>query len=150
MIPQFMQRAAASSPQSDLSTSYQSSPKRQKISENGYSTPTSTNLQAVQAALAEEEAMRQEALDRQGNAAGETKWVLSFKEGDKLGRKSQPLRVVEASYAMIDSSPETLNVSGENNEPWRQGNVAGRRSFGRFNRQLEVGVIHLHQKASKH
>ena len=144
-----MQRAAASSPQSDVSPPEQSASKRRKVSENGHSTPPSTNRQAVQAALAEEEAKREEALERQGNMAGETKWVLSFKEGDQAGQKRQPLRVVKASYAMIDSPQETSNIPKENDEPWRQENVVGRRSFGKFNRELEVSLARSQQNAPK-
>ncbi|KAI9868881.1 MAG: hypothetical protein M1830_005498, partial [Pleopsidium flavum] len=73
----FMQRAAASSPSSPQ-TPEQSSPKRQKLFNDSSPATPSADLQAIQAALAVEEAKRSEALERQAAEAGESKWVLSF------------------------------------------------------------------------
>ena len=85
---------------------------------------------AIQAALAVEEAKRAEALERQQAEVGETKWVLSFQKEDRAGG-AQVLRVDEVGYEGIDA------LQGHEDEPWRPAMV-GRRSFGRFNKALEV------------
>src|SRR5208282_5563000 len=78
----FMQRAAASSPIS-TPTPDQPSPKNTR---NGSSPPANQDIElladqrAIQAALAAEEAKRQIALERQAADAGDTRWVLNFKQ----------------------------------------------------------------------
>lgn len=142
-----MQRAAASAPTSSPTTPTpdEPSPKRQKRdAESSPSTP-SADLRAIQAALAAEEAKREEALERQAAEAGETKWFLSFRpeerdggvgalsNGDKNGRGA--LRVMSAGYSGLDR----YDVSTDQDEgDFRPAAVVGRRSFGRFNRALEV------------
>ena len=92
---------------------------------------------AVQAALASEEAKRQAALEKQAAEAGDTRWILSF-DDQKLLMASPPLvlRVVQAGYANIDSSPSEIRITEDDLED--RPVMVGRRSFGRFNKVLEV------------
>ena len=175
-----MQRAAnASSPSSPASTSGPPS-KKPRLS-NGSSHPSSqtstpikhesgsqsSDRQAVQAALEEQERIRQQALDRAAADAGEVKWVLSFQEEPKnitenMHNKGKRLRVVKKSYAEIDWGSENIGSykgSRENKDDIDQNkdrtetdlgekadendssnifsDMAGRRSFGRFNKSIE-------------
>ena len=103
--------------------------KRQKI------TPPS-ELDAIRAALDAEEAKRSEARDRQAAAiggAGETKWVLSLVDrGGEGGVGESGLRVLSTGHSEIDDG------DGYIRERWLPSSGLGRRSFGRFNRELEV------------
>jgi len=148
-----MQRAAASSAPASSPTSTatpttpaEPSPKRQKLDADSSSATPGADLRAVQAAVAAEEAKREEALERQAAEAGETKWFLSFRpeardgssgHGHRNGDGSS-LRVTSASYSGLDYDPLSAD--------WDEGvirpaAVVGRRSFGRFNRALEVSGI---------
>lgn len=133
-----MQRAAASSPISSPQTPDQPSAKRQKFSNAPSPATPSADLQAIQAALAAEEAKRSEAIERQAAEAGETKWVLSFRDegGAITGHAAGTMRVVTNGYTDIDRAAET---DMHDEEPWRP-LVVGRRSFGKFNRALEVSL----------
>lgn len=133
-----MQRAAASSPISSPQALDQPSAKRQKYSNAPSPATPSADLQAIQAALAAEEAKRSEAIERQAAEAGETKWVLSFRnEGEAVnGHAAGNLRVVMNGYAELDRATE---IEKYDEEPWRP-LVVGRRSFGKFNRALEVSL----------
>ncbi|MCJ1285437.1 hypothetical protein MMC26_004777 [Xylographa opegraphella] len=126
MAMKFMQRAAASSVSSTTSDS--TSAKRQKRNDSSPVTPSSDVL-AIQAALAAEEAKRAEALARQQAEAGETKWVLSFQKEERAERK-EAFRIDKKGYEGIDA------LQRHEDEPWRPAMV-GRRSFGKFNRALE-------------
>ncbi|PQE10832.1 zinc knuckle protein [Rutstroemia sp. NJR-2017a BBW] len=102
----FMQRAAASSPTSpSTSTLEEPSPKRQKMA---HTTPTKFNVdsladnRAIRAALEEEEAKKQAALDRAAAEAGDTRWVLSFEDRKHLDKPTNTLRVVQAGFANLD------------------------------------------------
>lgn len=114
-----MQRAAASTaqtqaaPESDLA----STNKRQK-----------TDLWVVKAAVDQDQAKIQEAFERHA-VVPETKWVLSATSAmPQVGNwHAGHLRVHETGYAEIE------NEVG----PYRPSEM-GRRSFGRFNRELEV------------
>ena len=141
-----MQRAAASAPVSSATstptTPDEPSPKRNNIyGDSSPSTPTA-DLRAIQAALAAEEAKREEALERQAADVGETKWFLSFRPeerdgglGHGRGNGHRTLRVTNASYSGLDHD----SVSADRDEGvFRPAAVVGRRSFGRFNRALEV------------
>jgi hypothetical protein len=145
-----MQRAAASAPASSptLTTPHEPLPKRQKLNADSSPSTPSADLRAVQAAVAAEEAKREEALERQAAEAGETKWFLSFRpevtdgvgsalgNGDGNGRGA--LRVTRASYSGLDHE----SVAMDHDEgTFRSAAVVGRRSFGRFNRALEVSGI---------
>ena len=133
-----MQRAAASnSSPTTPNTADLPSAKRQKMQESALATPV-LDAQAFQAALAAEESKRAEALDRQAAGAGETKWVLSYQEERQKYDEMGP-RITSVGYAGVDG------VNGDEREveePWR-GKMVGRRSFGKFNRALEVRVLLL-------
>ncbi len=125
-----MQRAAASTPPTTSQSESQGAEtpltKRQKTSH----TPTSAatpNLeqQLIQAALSEEEGKREKAIERLAAEAGETKWVLSTLNVG-AGEDKQGLRIETTGHSDVDQ------------DAWRPATV-GRRSFGRFNRELEVG-----------
>ncbi|KZF20173.1 hypothetical protein L228DRAFT_284908 [Xylona heveae TC161] len=167
----FMQRAAASASPSSPATPDGPSPKRQKTSPSGGKGAASASAggsdsDAIKAALEAEEAKRQEALDKQAAEAGETKWVLSFRDGDSgaadaddqarssststLASGTGKLRVVHAGYAGIDAPTSTSPsgprriVSGDGDddaddtvEEEGQSGLVGRRSFGKFNKTLE-------------
>jgi len=138
----FMQRAAASSSPSTPATTDEPSPKRRRTDSNS-STPSRINVDsladrtAVQAALASEESKRQAALEKQAAEAGDTRWVLSF-EDQKIIAASSPLalRIVQAGFANIDSSPSEIRIAEDDLED--RPVMVGRRSFGRFNKALEV------------
>ena len=127
-----MQRAAASTPpstpQSQSQTPDTPPSKRQKTSNDVPTTATPpSDLQLIRSALDEEEEKRQRALERLAEEAGETKWVLStLNEEAEVGKLG--LRVATAGYSDIDQ------------EPWTPA-IAGRRSFGKFNREFEVGFL---------
>lgn len=127
-----MQRAAASTPPTAhrlQSRGAETPPsKRQKSSH----TPTSAarpnaDQHLIQAALGEEEEKRVNAIERLAAEAGETKWVLST-VNIGAGEDKQELRIEVAGYSDIDQ------------DAWRPAMV-GRRSFGKFNRELEVGSV---------
>ncbi|KAI9841130.1 MAG: hypothetical protein M1837_000974 [Sclerophora amabilis] len=135
----FMQRAAAASSTAPESPQDGPSPKRKKLSD---SSRNDSEIASVQLGIAADEVKRDKALQRQAAEAGETRWVLSFKDG--LGRnppdvKTHPSRqVVTASYASIDGLPSKRAVETvEEEQGPRKTSNAGRRSFGRFNRRLE-------------
>jgi len=97
----------------------------------------------VDKAIAEEEAKRQAALEKQGAEAGDTRWVLSF-EDQKAAAAPQPLalRVVSAGYASIDMTVfGALKTMEDEDSSEDRPVVIGRRSFGRFNKRLEVSEI---------
>ena len=127
-----MQRAAASVPPS--TPQLQSQPagtppsKRQKLSNGTRSVNTTpSDLELIQSALDEDAAKREEAIERLAREAGETKWVLSTVNGDtESGVRG--LRVAMAGYSDIDQ--DALRSA-----------MQGRKSFGKFNRELEVGAI---------
>jgi len=137
----FMQRAAASSPIIPTSPD-EPSPKRRRTDSNS-STPSKINVDsladrtAVQAALASEESKREAALEKQAAEAGDTRWVLSF-EDQRLVAASSPLalRIVQAGFANIDSSQSEVRIEEDDLED--KPVMVGRRSFGRFNKALEV------------
>lgn len=137
----FMQRAANSSPaHSAPAVPEQPSPKRQKrsreLSPSRNKVNSLADRTAVAAALANEEAKRQAALERQATEAGDTRWVLSFEDQPHSISSPLTLRVVEAGFAHLDASPSQHRSVDEELED--KPVVVGRRSFGRFNKVLEV------------
>ena len=133
-----MQRAAASSPSASApQDSTPPSSKRQKVSHSSPSTPATpfSDQAAIQAALEAEGAQREAAIARLAAERGETKWVLSFVETQQGGGESQRMNVVRAGYGDIDGGDK---VGREGNGALKH-MVQGRRSFGNFNRELEVG-----------
>lgn len=129
-----MQRAAASSP--SVSSPQASTPppsKRQKMSHSSPSGPAAplTDQAAIQAAIEAEEAQNEAAIARVAAERGETKWVLSFVDAQKGEGGLRGMRVVMAGYGDIDG--------GEHKVGTKKQASSGRRSFGKFNRHLEVG-----------
>lgn len=126
-----MQRAAAanppSTPQSQPRSPDTPRSKRQKVSAapSSIATPPS-DLQPIQVALTGEEEKREKAIERLAGEAGETKWVLSTVNGE--GNRVGGLRIAMTGYSDIDQ------------EAWRPA-IVGRRSFGKFNRELEVNFV---------
>ena len=131
-----MQRAAASSPTTPDTPSLPSA-KRQKLSDTSSPATPTSELQIMRAATAAEEARRAEALERQAADAGETKWVLSFRD-EAVGTENGVLQVLKTGYADLDTGG---NGQNQEEEPWGP-KVVGRRSFGKFNRALEVRTSH--------
>ena len=129
---QFMQRADAASPTTP-DTPDSPSAKRQKLSNVSSSNTASNETQAVQAATGAEEVKNVEALESQTRDGVETKWILNFDE-EVTGTDHRTWRVINASHAELDTG---MSSQGYGEEPWRPKSV-GRRSFGKFNRALEV------------
>lgn len=136
----FMQRSAASSASQSAPSTPESRPaKRPRLSEpsNRLSSGPS-DQQKIQDALAEEDRKRQQVLDRQAADAGDTKWRLS----SSSAVKTKVLNVISAGYSQIDMSRNADNrqeeVDSEDESPARTS--SGRKSFGRFNKTLEVSL----------
>jgi hypothetical protein len=137
----FMQRAAASPTSSSPITAEEPSPKRRKkndepVASHRVKFDEETNRRTLQEAEEAEEAKRQAALERQGIAAGDTRWSFSFTD-DEDDAQHHVLRVVSTGYASLDS----LRVKSESDESSIEDNKAamvGRRSFGNFNKVVEV------------
>lgn len=114
------------------------SPKRQRLSSSNYSNPsssgatpqTSSDLQAISAALEAEDKKRAQAVARQAAEAGETEWVLDFPgvaASNIDGSAALGPLIVDAGS--LDAEDEEVNF--------------GRRSYGNFKRKkrtTEVGV----------
>lgn len=140
----FMQRAAASSPASPSIPTPEEPPNKRRKKDID-SSPPSFNVdaladqRAIQKAVAEEEAKRQAALDKQAAEAGDTKWILSFKDDNHSASSTLALRVVQTGYANLDRLPP-VEIKSVEHEPGDKPTAVGRRSFGNFNRRLEVGT----------
>ncbi|KAF2465193.1 uncharacterized protein BDR25DRAFT_306834 [Lindgomyces ingoldianus] len=107
MTMKFMQRSAAKTTYSGLSTPNGPLSKRIRVSDV---TPAPGPLytpdhETIQAALAAEEKKRQNALDKAAAKAGETKWVLSFKDLQEISRP-QAMSVAYAGFAAIDADDD--------------------------------------------
>lgn len=120
-----MQRAAASAAinESSQSPADTPSPKRSRTDPDQTPTPQS-DLDAISAALAEEEARRRDAVSKQAAESGETEWVLDF---DTPQYAPAP-RVVSADSLDADDSNM---VSG------------GRQKYGNFKRKKTITVCQL-------
>lgn len=125
-----MQRAAASNSPTTPQTPEGPPSKRRKTSSNPQSlvpTPTS-DAEVYRAAADLEDAKRVAAIERIATEAGETKWVLSTASNGANGKAGErKLRFMSAGYSEIDRDSQTSS-KGE----------GGRRSFGRFNKEVEV------------
>ena len=137
----FMQRGTTS-PKSTPSTPPEPPSKRQRMSNGSYaSTPASTpksDAQAIEEALAAEEQKRTEALEREAADRGETKWYLSFKEPEASVAQT-PLRIMSAGFSTLDSTSAARDRSSDEDvDTTKPPSSFGRRSFGKFNRSLEV------------
>lgn len=90
---------------------------------------------AIQAAAAAEDAKRQAALERAAAESGDTRWVLSFEDQRASAPPKLALRVVQTGYANLDV-PSTTRPAEDFDED--KPVMVGRRSFGKFNKVLEV------------
>ena len=98
-------------------------------------------MEAVEVALAAEEQKRTEALERKAAEMGDTKWYLSFKAPRSPAAQS-PLRIVPAGYSTLDALAASRDGSSENEDDLLTLlQVEGRRSFGKFNRAIEVRLF---------
>jgi hypothetical protein len=95
-----MQRAAA---KSSRSTPNGPPAKKTRLS-NGSAVGTS-DREIIQSGLDAEEAKRQAALDRAAQHAGETKWVLSFKDPLE-GKRQDAMNVRQAGFAELDAEDD--------------------------------------------
>jgi hypothetical protein len=136
-----MQRSAAKPTNTPSTPSTPAGPpsKRQRLS-TGSSFPatTSSDYEAVRAALAAEELKRAQAIERQAAEAGETRWVLSFRDPEESGEgkgREPALKVVSAGFAVIDAVGDG-ELSKEKEGVGRT--VGGRRRFGK----VEVRFVH--------
>lgn len=128
-----MQRAAASTPSATPQMPRHSQvaeprpSKRQKTSRNPSPVATpNLDLHSLQSTLGEEEQKRGKA--GLAEDAGETKWVL-YAVDEGLDNVKSDLRVTAAGFSEIDEVA------------WEPG-MLGRRSFGNFDRELEVGLCY--------
>lgn len=133
----FMQRGAAASPPS---SPMEPAAKKQRLSSGSFNTspapsPHSDNA-ALEQAVAAQERKRAEAVAREGEMKGETKWYLSVQTPQRPAVES-PLRILSAGYAALDS-PDRIyrpdsDVEDEDEDSPRP-NMPGRISFGKFGR----------------
>ncbi|KAF3064840.1 hypothetical protein GL218_01611 [Daldinia childiae] len=116
----FMQRAVASpsSPSSATPTPDEQASKRRKVSHNQSKRDSIDSLahidqSAVQAAIAEEEKKRQEAVVQNAAKLGDAHWVLDIPEKTtNSNRGIQTLNVVQVGFAQIDSHIDTSDAAG--------------------------------------
>ncbi|KAG9246959.1 hypothetical protein BJ878DRAFT_532895 [Calycina marina] len=138
----FMQRAAASTLSSPATqVEEEPAPKRRKKNPDRpcFNVDELANKRAVEKAIAEEEAKRQAALEKEGAAAGDTHWVLNFEDQkDVAVSKHLSLRVVSTRSASIEvGTPQQVKMTDEDDSSGERSVMIGRRSFGRFNKKLE-------------
>jgi hypothetical protein len=131
-----MQRASASTP--TIPTTPDGSRPSKRIKTEAAITP---DARAFQEAAAAEEAKKNAFIERAAAEAGETKWVLSLSD-NKQTTAAPALRIVEAGYGAIDSGAP-IPESDDDEEEEQSAGMAGRRSFGKFNKAVEVIVFSL-------
>ena len=126
-----MQRAAASAPLSKFQSPSRNNEtlplKRQKTQNSPTKNASPSGLELIQTALEDEEQRREKAIERLAQEAGETKWVLSTLNGG-AGLAKSSFCVEQAAFSDLDQ------------EAWSPATI-GRRSFGKFNQDLEVGYF---------
>ncbi|KEQ83091.1 hypothetical protein M438DRAFT_346730 [Aureobasidium pullulans EXF-150] len=125
----FMQRASASTPTTPTTPDGTRPSKRQRTE-----AAVDPDVRAFQEAAAAEEAKKNAFIERAAAEAGETKWVLSVSD-DKPQNTASSLRIVEAGYGAIDSGAPIPESDDEEEE--QSAGMAGRRSFGKFNKAVE-------------
>ncbi|KAL2833614.1 hypothetical protein BJY01DRAFT_90517 [Aspergillus pseudoustus] len=114
----FMQRAAASAaakessrPES-ASNSAASTPKKRRVSASPAESPSATrpsDMEAISAAIAEEEEKRREAVARQAAEAGESEWFIDYDGADSIQYAQAP--VVLADYS-LDADDDDITHGG--------------------------------------
>ncbi|KAI0847972.1 hypothetical protein F5Y00DRAFT_240215 [Daldinia vernicosa] len=118
----FMQRAAVASPSSPSSTTPtpdEQSSKRRKVSHipanrDNIDSLAHIDQAAVQAAIADEERKRQEAVVQNAAKLGDAHWVLDIPEKTTNSNRGiqTPLNVVQVGFAQIDSPIDTSDAAG--------------------------------------
>jgi hypothetical protein len=126
-----MQRASASTPTTPTTPDGTRPSKRVKTE-----AAIAPDARAFQEAAAAEEAKKNAFIERAAAEAGETKWVLSLSD-NKPATAAPALRIVEAGYGAIDSGAP-IPESDDDEEEEQSAGMAGRRSFGKFNKAVEV------------
>ena len=124
-----MQRAAAtnaareaSQPTSTDESKLSTPPKRQRLSTGPADSPTPrSDLDAISAALAEEEEKRKEALARQAQDSGDTEWVLDYAPVAQYA--PPPFVVADGS---LDADDDEI--------------AGGRQAYGNFKRKKKTVV----------
>lgn len=134
----FMQRSGAS-PSSAPSTPAEPPSKKQRLSSGSYnSTPTSNRgATTTPGSVGTEEQRRAEAFGGEAADGDESKWYLSFKE-PRASTYQSPLQIVSAGYSTLDANGAAKERHSEDDEVPTRPQMAGRRSFGKFNKTLEV------------
>lgn len=145
-----MQRSSAS-PSQTPSTSLEPPAKRQRLS-NGtvHSTPSSTPRSRAEASEAETPTGTASPIGGTPITShlDETEWYLSVKKQEPTTQQT-PLRIVSAGYSALDAVDSGVPTKDEGDEI-QSNRMHGRRSFGKFNRRLEVRLrldripIHTH------
>lgn len=132
----FMQRSAASTPPA---SPMEPAAKKQRLSSGSFNTspapsPRSEN-EAVEQAVAAQERKRAEAVAREGEMKGETKWYLSVQTPQKPAVES-PLRIVSAGYSALDATDRKAEPDSDDDdeESSPRPSMPGRISFGKFGR----------------
>lgn len=143
--------AADSSQPSPATPSSERPTKRQRLSTGtagSPATPKFAHADAVTAAIEAEELKRQQVIDRAAAEAGETKWVLSVQQ-QSAHTTQAPFKIVTAGYGAIDLRGAPGGTLDDNDasedEPTQhvartRPGLQGRRSFGKFNKVIEVGA----------
>ncbi|KAI5205475.1 hypothetical protein E4T39_03080 [Aureobasidium subglaciale] len=139
----FMQRASASTPTTPTTPDGTRPSKRQRTE-----AAVSPDVRAFQEAAAVEEAKKNAFVERAAAEAGETKWVLSVSD-DKHKKPASGLRIVEAGYGAIDSGAP-IPESDDDEDQGQSAGMAGRRSFGKFNKAVEVETDHSGKSDTSH
>ncbi|EHA23372.1 hypothetical protein ASPNIDRAFT_174773, partial [Aspergillus niger ATCC 1015] len=128
-----MQRAAAtnaaretSQPASTDDSKVSTPPKRQRLSTGPAESPVGTpksDLEAISAALAEEEEKRKEALARQAQDSGDTEWVLDYGVAEPVAQYAPPPFIV--ADGSLDADDDDIAVGG-------------RQAYGNFKRKKKT------------
>ena len=127
-----MQRAAASSATNSPQNLEAPPSKRQKLSISPSDASPSDPRTATAAVGGRDSKSIEEAVHGLSDNTVETKWFLSFSSGDQAIRGSETrLQVRETGYSDIDHESATNGSF----------HVMGRRSFGNFNKKLEVKAL---------
>lgn len=139
-----MQRAAAAPTPASFLTEETSTKRRKKEPNISSSLKPKTDAlidrNAVLEALAVEEEKSIAVLDKLATASGDTRWVLEYKEHAQPTSASV-LQVTQIGFAGLDEGLSTTSPKAD--EPSEVSIMSGRRSFGRFNKSLEVGNLDI-------
>ena len=137
-----MQRAAAVNPDTSELTAAPSPSKRRKISASA--STSRVHNQAIRDEIASEESRQAEALERQAERAGETKWAFSFlnEQEDATNMPKEDMhgdfQIVHAGYANIDEATSRYGYGHERGDEARRKHVVGRMRFGSFKNGSKV------------